>query len=430
MTKHEERLKILREVAAEQGIKIEIQDKEDPTPVGAEPGVWDMLETSRAVWDKDGNLKNTPRPRADKKNLAIVLENDSQYSGKMSYHYHSDKIYWDGKLVEKHHWTQIAIDLEERYRLETTEADLRNGVFRVAYLNQIDPIKEYLSGLEWDGVSRIQYFAEHILKCECDDFTRPIIEIMSKKMFIAWVARALNPGCQMDTMPIFAGPKGVGKSRCVEFLLPTEQWYSRSKLNIGNKSALELIHQTGVWIWEFQELDDFHGKHSGTIKAFLTDNKDRYRVVYDKDPVFRLRTTCFYGTSNDRNIMDDGPERRFWVFWCPNKVDLQWIKENRDHLWAEAVATYHTGHEWHLLPHEEDLLEKYQEAFLVEDPWAYGVLDCLVQKGGATIAEIMEYLQVPVSHRHSGNSRRVAKICKENGCSFVRRDNKRVWTRN
>ena len=79
MTKHEERLKILREVAAEQGIKIEIQDKEDPTPVGAEPGVWDMLETSRAVWDKDGNLKNTPRPRADKKNLAIVLENDSQY---------------------------------------------------------------------------------------------------------------------------------------------------------------------------------------------------------------------------------------------------------------------------------------------------------------------------------------------------------------
>ena len=108
---------------------------------------------------------------------------------------------------------------------------------------------------------------------------------------------------------------------------------------------------------EMAELADFQGKHANKIKSFLTTEKDRYRIVYDRDLVYKSRRICFFGTSNDYQILDDGWERRFWIFKIQSKVDLGWIVENKDQLWAEAVHWYKSGKEWHLLPHEEEMLE-------------------------------------------------------------------------
>ena len=428
----EQKLELMAKLGEELGHVITL--REDPKPPGADPQVWEMLDKPKPAYKKDKRtLKYVVRPRGNRKNLAIIFENDSEYST-LQYHDHSTTIYLKGEKIEKAGWEDIALDLEERYRLEVKDKALSSALFRVAFHKQIYPIKDYLEGLEWDGVERLATYATDILKAETTADNRELIEIMSTKMFIGPVARIFEPGCEMHSMPIFIGDKGVGKSMCIKLVSPQVEWFDRTNIKIGDKSALEHIHQTGVWLQEMAELADFQGKHANKIKSFLTTEKDRYRIVYDKDLVYKPRRICFFGTSNDYQILDDGWERRFWIFKITDKVDLNWIIENRNQLWAEAVHLYKSGKEWHLLPNEEQMLRTYQESFLVDDPWAWGVAACIDHRikfgePGATTDEIMEWIQLPVSQRHTGNSRRVAQICRDNGFVLIRTRKGRFWTR-
>ena len=426
-----EKLELMAKLGEELGHVVTL--REDPKPAGADALVWEMLDKPRAVYKSDQRtLKNVVRPRGNRKNLAIIFENDPEYSS-VQYHDHSTTLLLNGIAIDKSKWEDIALDLEERYRLEVTDTMMRAALFRVGVHNQIHPIRDWLESLVWDKTPRLATYATKILKAETKDEHKQLIEAMSMKMFIGPVARIYNPGCEMHSMPIFIGDKGVGKSMCIKLVSPREEWFDRTALEIGKKTALEHIHQTGVWLQEMAELADFHGKHANKIKAFLTTEKDRYRVVYDRDLVYKQRRICFFGTSNDYQILDDGWERRFWIFKIESKVDLDWIVKNRHHLWAEAVHLYKNKKEWHLLPNEEQMLRKYQESFLVDDPWAGGVAACINHKMkngavGATTDQIMEWINLPVSQRHTGNSRRISQICRDNGFVLVRTRKGRFWT--
>ena len=429
---NEEKMEMMIKIGEELGHVVTL--REDPKPMGADPQVWEMLDKPKACYKEDQRtLKFVVRPRANRRNLAIIFENDSRYQN-VKYHDHSTTLLLDDKVLDKSGWEDIALDLEERYRLEVNDTMLRSALFRVGFHNQIHPIKDYLEGLKWDGVSRLESYATDILKAETTPENEELIRVMSQKMFIGPVARIYDPGCEMHAMPIYIGDKGVGKSMCIKLVCPNLEWFDRTPLKIGDKSCLEHIHQTGVWLQEIAELADFQGKHANKIKSFLTTEKDRYRIVYDKDLVYKSRRICFFGTSNDYQILDDGWERRFWIFKLTSKVNLDWIVENRDQLWAEAVHLYKAGKEWHLLPNEETMLRTYQESFLVDDPWAWGVAECINKKiergeSGATTDEIMAYIELPVSQRHTGNSRRIAQICRDNGFIMKRTSSGRYWTK-
>jgi hypothetical protein len=146
----EEKIEKMMELGKELGHVITL--REDPKPIGADPQVWEMLDKPRAVYKEDQRtLKNVVRPRSNRKNLAFIFENDPDYKD-VKYHDHSTALLWNGKELDKSGWEDIALDLEERYRLEVNDTMLRSALFRVAYHHQIHPIKDYLDGLEWRQV--------------------------------------------------------------------------------------------------------------------------------------------------------------------------------------------------------------------------------------------------------------------------------------
>ncbi len=400
--KKELMLKIAQEVT---GLKVEHKDN----PPGSDVDTWDLLKKSK----KKGTDVLTPLNC--RFNTASILRQDPEYIS-LAYNEHSDQVLLKGEMVSDVTMEQIALDMETRYLYRITEKALRASIIMVAQENKVEPIKDWLVTLHpWDGESRLTHFFQDVLKAKVPEGCVSLIQEMSVKWFISCVARVMNPGCKMDTCMVLVGDKGMRKSTALK-ALASEEWFSDSNINISHKDAYELLHQSGVWIWELAEMHALQGKTADNAKQFLTSASDRYRPSYGKMPVLRDRRTVFTASTNNYQFLSDGPERRFWCVEVEDKIDIDYIQEHRNQLWAEALHWFQEGVEWWLTEDSDELNAKYQQSFIIDDPWTVQVLECLnVNNGRATTREIMEALDLNARDQHTGNSRRIGQILRDCG---------------
>jgi len=430
--KQKEARERLLEMAKTLGIRMvdDVESTVDPTlPMGADVATWDKLSKPKPQYDEHGNLKKPVIPKTCRINTNIILENDPKYSDLVFWE-HADQVLWRGSMVSDAVIEEMALDMEIRYRYTVGNKSLEGAVLRVANTRIHTPIKDWLESLPaWDGVGRIENLAEDVLNCETLDEYRPLIQRMSALMWIAFVARIYDPGCHVHTMPIMVGPKGVGKSMLMEIM--AGEYFTRADLPIGKKDALEKIHQAGMWVWELAELKDLQGKSADVAKQFITTSEDLYRPSYGKLPVKRKRRTCFVGSTNNYQFMDDGPERRFWIFKILKKINLQYLQTHRVQIWCEAIYYYKQGVKWWLDEEFEEVLKDYQTAYLVDDPWAYKVNKIMMDRDEGTIdtstSDIVEAMDIPLHISHTGNAKRIAAIMAQLGYESKRRGSRRVW---
>ncbi len=406
---------------AEQATGLVVEDKRNPPE--AHIDTWDTLRKST----KRGT--NIMIPVNCRWNTASILRCDPRYAS-LCYNEHSDQILLDGEMVSDVILERIALNFEEHYRYKVTDKALRASVIMVAQEKTIEPIKEWLEHLpKWDGTERIPIFFEDTLNAKTPDGTEELVSEMSCKWFISCVARVMQPGCKMDTCMVLVGPKGMRKSTALK-LLAGEEWFSDSNINISHKDSYELLHQSGVWIWELAEMHALQGKTAANAKQFLTSASDRYRPSYAKMPVQRQRRTVFTASTNDYQFLSDGPERRFWIVEITKKINTEFIVNNRNQLWAEALHWYNEGVQWWLTEDSEDRLMDYQQAFIIDDPWTVKVLDCISHNNGfATTTQIMDHLNLSAANQHQGFTKRIAQICRDCGYEqFYSSKNKcRMW---
>jgi putative DNA primase/helicase len=401
-------------------------------PLGCHYPTWQQLRKTAAEYDKMGNVKKAPNAINCRANLAVILETDPEY-GSLCYCEHSDRMLWKNRMIEPADLQQIALDLELNYRLKTKDADLRGAVLRVATQNKIEPIKEWLEALPaWDGAKRIANMFKDRWGVEvptgADQF---INEILPLRWMVSLVARIMDPGCHVHTVLILVGPKGMGKSMGLSALAGAK-WFADSNINITNKSAYELIHQSLVWLWELAEMHALHGRSANNAKMFITSPADRYRPTWGQTPVHRKRRTVFVATTNDYQFLTDGPERRFWPLQVVAPIDVAWIEENRTQLFAEALHHYRAGVKWWLQNtedcNEEQILEDIQQAYIVEDPWAITVAAKLRNDPSVTTDDLLEALHIPMEQRHTGHMRRIGQICRDLGYTNKQMGTgKRLW---
>ena len=398
----------LIELATEMGKDV-IDEKR---PHGAHVDTWRMLATYTP--NREGAR---PRPYASRSNLAMILENDPEYST-LAYNDHADVMLYKGREIDDPMLEEIAIGLERSYRYVGTDTIIKRGVMRVCSARKLEPIKDWLCGLpEWDGVPRIGSMLAERFHADHDEGYARLVEAFGRKWLVSCVARVMQPGCKVDTALTLIGEKGARKGTALEILAGAE-WFSNSHIDIKGKAGYELLHQSGVWIWELAEGKALQGKSAEAVKAFMTGSSDRYRPAYGKMVVKRPRRTVFAVTLNNYQFLSDGPERRFWPVRLRRGqlIDTDWISDNRDQLGAEALSAYGSGEQWYLEGDLEELLIKYQQDFIIDDPWTIGIRTSL-ERGHTpnTTAEIMKDLELPAAQQHSGNSRRVAQICKDLG---------------
>lgn len=174
---------------------------------------------------------------------------------------------------------------------------------------------------------------------------------LSQQMLVRWligaVARAMNPGCQMDTALVIRGSQGIGKTSFLRALfgkhfvtLHSHQKDEEQKRMLG-----------GAWGIELGELESItRAKDVEALKAFLTETDDIYRELYAKTPESHPRHCVFAGTANSTELLRDNTgSRRFWILDAGDfQIPVDWVVENRDLLWSTAYRLWKQGHPYWL----------------------------------------------------------------------------------
>lgn len=261
--------------------------------------------------------------------------------------------------------------LEKVYGL-TSDNVIGKGITIVSNENSYHPVKIYLESLQWDGEERIAQALPRFLKADDIPYTAEVL----KMHMLAAICRLYHPGVKYDIMLCLIGEQGTGKSTFFRYLAIKDEWFTDSLDNLGEKSAFEKLQ--GHWIIEMGEMNAIaNAKSIEGTKAFLSRQKDTFRIPYEKYPEDRPRQCVFCGTSNEMAFLplDRTGNRRF----APVLIHLkkgddnivgheQEIREYIIQMWAEAMEIYRSGN--FLLtftPEMEEYVKNLQVSFMPED---------------------------------------------------------------
>ena len=223
----------------------------------------------------------------------------------------------------------------------TAKGNIDIALSNHASLHVFNPVQDYLTGLKWDGQPRLDTLFIDYLGAEDTAYTRAV----TRKTFVAAVARAMIPGSKFDNMLILCGPQGIGKSTILAKM--SKGWFNDSIRTFEGKDAAELLQ--GVWLIEVAELDAFRRTDVACIKQFLSLTADRYRQAYGRNVTEFKRRCVFFGTCNNTDFLrDETGNRRFWpvdtrVQDPKRDVFTDLTNAEIDQIWAEARMRYITG---------------------------------------------------------------------------------------
>lgn len=335
--KNEEDLEFNKEVSQLNKGNFEFNNEENSNCSGSE---LDNEEwKTQLTLNKRGEVTNTL------KNLITILENDTSLKS-IAFNQLSDGMEIKETVPWKHpsRFWRDADDAQLISYIDSTYGNFSARNYDIAVKKVTDdrsyhPIREFLSNLpKWDGVKRLETLFIDYFNAEDEKYTRAV----TRKVFIAAVARVMNPGIKFDWMLVLNGPPGIGKSTIIRKL--GGEWFNDSLRLSDTKDKTAAEKLQGYWILEIGELAGMSKIEENVLKNFLSSQNDIYRASFGKRATPHPRQCIFIGTTNeDRGYLRDTTgNRRFWPLkvYSSNKKAWDMNDDEVMQIWAEAKAYY------------------------------------------------------------------------------------------
>lgn len=338
-------------------------------------------EQQNTDWRTQLQYSKNGVPQGTIDNVWLILENDPALAGKFALNTFSGRgevlgpLPWN-KESRRRPWEDndnagLYWYMEKAYGIRSN-GTVDNALSLHSAKHAFNDVQTYLNGLTWDGTERLDTLFIDYLGAEDSDYTRAV----TRKAFVAAVARAMRPGTKFDQMVILSGPQGIGKSSLLDKM--SKGWFNDSIRTFEGKEASELLQ--GVWIVEVAELDAFRRTDVSRIKQFISQRADRFRAAYGRHVKEMPRCCVFFGTTNtDEYLTDRTGNRRFWpvnVGETSARLSVwQDLPDNLDQLWAEAVVRWRWGETLWLGGELEEEAREQQEGHRERDAVEGMILD-------------------------------------------------------
>ena len=328
----------------------------------------ELPEDYNDEWKTDLEYTKSGKLLCNIANIILILENDPALAGHIVHDLFTgmdsakDGLPWNKNANQ---WTDtddanLRVWLEKHYDI-TGKEKIADALTAVLTRHSYHPIRDYLNGLTWDGVPRLDRIIIDYMGAEDSELNRA----MSRKHFVAAVARVFNPGCKYDYCLIMSGAEGIGKSTLLRVM--GGRWFNDSITTLEGKEGMEQLRR--AWVVELGELSSIKRSDVEQVKAHLSKQVDIYRAAYARRVLEHPRQCVFCGTTNEALFLKgDTGNRRFWVI--PVVTELRkyrdWseaIRRDRDQLWAEAVHYYKQGEPLYLSEELEAQAKQRQQDF-------------------------------------------------------------------
>lgn len=371
-----------------------------------------------------------------------IFEKHPTFVGKLYYDIAQGSEMYDGDFLTEDTLATIKSELEKITKDNRSASNVKSAVIAYCADHKRNPLKENLIALrnEWDGTPRLEEF--FIKAYECDD--TPYIRYATKVLFYAWVNRILRPGCAFDSMFVFEGPQGIGKSKLLPGMIKMIGGRACESMKFDSNDRNNLEKFSGWQLCISEELKDIKKADLATIKDLISRSADTFDKKFRSARTYD-RSCILVGNVNpeEKHFLKDlnEYERRFIIFPChaegfPNGIrandwwwDENFPKEYKMQVWAEAV--YLVEHEpnfrWISLPGEiAQELKKIQASykFMIEDDVfiekLWGTLDLSLPQRSYDKNEYNKFLR-DVNDAQNNNFTTENKQLEEIDCGLFRR---------
>lgn len=318
--------------------------------------------------------------------------------------------------LEDNDITLCAAELEG-YSAGIAMSNVVKAIATAAEANKFHPAREYFDGLRWDGTERLNTWLSYYLGAEDDE--PEYLSFIGKKWLTAAVKRIYEAGCKFDHVLVIEGRQGGGKSTALrEMATFNEESYFTDNIKISDISKDNTIMMLqGSLIVELAELAGFNKKDDEEIKGWITVREDRCRRPYDKVVSHFPRQFVLAATTNNYDYLKDpSGNRRYWPMKA-GVMDIEAIKRDKLHLWAEAVHWYKQG--LYIGPTEEEmqLAKAAQDKRQAVDAWEDDVMravDKVYSHKGFKLRDVLFEMGLGIKDRDDRAARRVAAILRAN----------------
>lgn len=344
------------------------------------------VDFMRGKDDKDGNPGKI-LDVAENVIRVVVADYDPSYD-------EMDHSVWsDGAKIDiEVHYTNFISHVADRYQWACSVGKnvILDCLAEVAKRRRFNSRRDEIDRLVWDGVPRLDdwlpraVYRQYGLHPACpgpisDDILR-LTSRYGRMLLVGAMARlyAGPEGEKMDTMLVLAGIQGVGKQRLWQALF--RDGYSGTKRS--DRLADAVLQSLGMWCIEDQEMSSYRGTDIESLKAWMSDQKDTVRLPYERAAVTIPRGYISVGSTNrpDLLLTDPTGNRRFWIVEVPTiegvadnaqpEIDVEWVRENRDQILAEAREAYRAK-EAHWIERKDDIYgiqQDHQENYMASSP--------------------------------------------------------------
>lgn len=301
------------------------------------------------------------------------------YAGRLKLHKQTKDIYLDDSIFDIAKFRNEI--LEKHDILLENDQYIYELVYLEAEKNTFSPIEDYLTQ-NHDAFNDLDYrevlkqVAEQALHIDPSSIEAKFVT----KTLVAAVARIFEPGVKFDQALVLYGGQGYFKTSFFEVLAGDQNFTS---IHLSNFDKDERMICQSKWFIELGEVEQsIKRAQMGKLKQFLTERYDTFRKPYDRKPITIPRSFILVGSTNKQEfLIDETGNRRFWVIDLKEKIDIEWVKQNRDIIWAAATAAYLEGEPIHLNEVEEEMSNRHNKQHEKDDPWASEIVAWVEKRG-------------------------------------------------
>ena len=250
----------------------------------------------------------------------------------------------------------------------------------IASQNHFNPVSEAMSGIVWDGRSRVQDLIDALNLPEDDTLSPVLVRKWLRQAISLAIFNDYRQPFGADGVLVLCGPQGCGKTTFARTLGMSPELF-KGGLCIDPRDKDTLLKATSCFVGEIGELETTMKRDIPALKSFLTAENDEIRKPYGRTTETTTRRSSFIATCNSSDfLLDQTGNRRFWTVPCSERFNLAALAEmNVVQLWAEVLATVKAvgPQSFRLSAAELDQLEQRNGAHTALIPAQAEILDIL-----------------------------------------------------